>query len=113
MAARTLRALRRLRVGSFGLDEAHALDDVLEAPEAMVLSPAEAMRDLDPVVLDDEQARAVAHGMSFHCTAFSERDGEPHRELGAGPFAMIDAGGNLLAVYERRGGAVKPAVVLA
>jgi len=108
-----LAGLRRLRVGSFGLDEAHALDDVLESPEPKVLSPAAAMRDLDPIALDEEQARAVAHGMSFHCTAFSERDGERERELGAGPFAMIDAAGNLLAVYERRGGAVKPAVVLA
>jgi tRNA pseudouridine55 synthase len=107
-----LASLRRLRVGSFGLDEAHPLDEVVETPEAMLLSPAVAMRDLDQVELDGEQARAVAHGMSFHCTAFSERDGEPHPELGDGPFAMIDAGGTLLAVYERRGGALKPSVVL-
>ena len=51
--------------------------------------------------------------MSFHCTAFSERADAPPAELGEGPFAMIDGDGTLLAVYERRGGAVKPAVVLA
>ena len=51
--------------------------------------------------------------MSFHCTAFSEHAAGPDGELGTGPFAMIDANGELLAVYERHGGAVKPAVVLA
>ena len=64
-------------------------------------------------MLDEEQTRAVAHGMSFHGTAFSERADAPRSELGEGPFAMIDGDGTLLAVYERRGGAVKPAVVLA
>lgn len=104
-----LASLRRLRVGSFGLDEAHPLDAVVETPEAMVLSPAVAMRDLDRVELDEEQAHAVAHGMAFHANALGTGDGEP----GAGPFAMVDHDGTLLAVYERRGGAVKPAVVLA
>ena len=56
------------------------------------------------VDVDDEQARAVAHGMAFHASALGAGDGE----LGLGPFAMIDAGGTLLAVYERRGAAVKP-----
>ena len=104
-----LASLRRLRVGSFGLDESHPLDDVCETPEAMVLSPAVAMRDLDRIELGDEQARAVMHGMSFHANALDAGDGE----LGDGPFAMVNAEGTLLAVYERRGGAVKPAVVLA
>ena len=53
-------------------------------PSPRCCRPAEAMRDLEPVVLDEEQARAVAHGMAFHCTAFSERDGEPSRGAGCG-----------------------------
>ena len=50
--------------------------------------------------------------MAFHCTAFPGATVSP-TGVGRGPFAMIDASGELLAVYERRGGAVKPAVVLA
>jgi tRNA pseudouridine55 synthase len=103
-----LQSLRRLRVGSFTLEEAHPLEVVCAHPAATVLTPAVAMRDLDRVVVDAEQARAVAHGMPF-----------PAGALGAsapdapGPFAVVDGAGDLLAVYERRGGAVKPAVVLA
>ena len=109
-----LASLRRLRVGSFGLDEAHALDDVLDDPEPKVLSPAQAMRDLDPVVA---RRGAGACGGARHVVPLHRvrRAAPGHRaaELGEGPFAMIDADGALLAVYERRGGAVKPAVVLA
>lgn len=99
-----LASLRRIRVGSFALDEAHSLDDVCAQPEAMLLSPAVAMRDLESVVVDDEQARAIAHGMAFHASAWETPSD--------GPFAMVDADGTLLAVYERRGAAIKPAVVL-
>ena len=102
-----LQALRRLRVGSFTLDEAHPLDDVCADPARMVLSPAVAMRDLEPVVVGAEQAGAVAHGMAFHGGALGASADAP------GPFAVLDADGALLAVYERKGGAVKPAVVLA
>ncbi len=35
------------------------------------------------------------------------------RDLGAGPFAILDPHGDLLAVYERRKAAIKPAVVIA
>jgi len=33
--------------------------------------------------------------------------------LGAGPFAVVGPDGDLLAVYERRGAALRPAVVVA
>ena len=61
--------------------------------------PTEAMRDLEMVSVDAERARAVAHGATFAAPALlGERDG-------AGPFAIVDEYGALLAVYERRRGA--------
>ena len=90
--------LRRLRVGSFGLDEAHTLDEIAADPEACVLTPAAALRDLTEVVVDGEQQRAVAHGATFAAPALlGDLDDAP------GPFAVVDEHGELLAVYERRG----------
>jgi tRNA pseudouridine55 synthase len=102
-----LASLRRLRVGSFALDEAHPLADVCADPAPMVLPPAVAMRDLEPVVVDDEQAQAVSHGMAFRAGALGAAAPDA-----PGPLAVLDRAGALLAVYERAGGALKPAVVL-
>jgi tRNA pseudouridine55 synthase len=99
--------LRRLRVGSFVLDEAHALDAVEADPERFVLTPAAALRDMVEVVVDGEQLRAIAHGATFAAPALLGDVDAP------GPFAVVDEHGELLAVYERRGAGVKPAVVLA
>ena len=102
-----LGSLRRLRVGSFTLDEARSIEAIEADPDAALLSPTEAMRDLEMVTVDAERARAVAHGATFAAPALiGDRDG-------AGPFAVIDEAGALLAVYERRGGGVKPSVVVA
>jgi tRNA pseudouridine55 synthase len=100
-----LARLRRLRVGSFTLDEAHPLDAVIADPDGAVLTPAVAMRDLERLDVDDEEARAVRHGMTFPAST--------RTDLGAGPFAIVDSRGELLAVYERRKAAIKPAVVVA
>jgi tRNA pseudouridine55 synthase len=105
-----LESLRRLRVGSFGLDEAHPLDEIEAAPSAAVVVPAVAMRALQRLDVDAECARAVRHGMTFPVSAFSPDTGG---DLGDGPFAVVDPEGGLLAVYERRGAGMKPAVVLA
>jgi tRNA pseudouridine55 synthase len=102
-----LAALRRLRVGSFGLGDARPLEEITSDPEAAVLAPLVAMRDLEPLPVDEEQARAVSHGMTFPATMVSAS------ELGAGPFAVVGPGAELLAVYERRRAAVAPVVVLA
>jgi tRNA pseudouridine55 synthase len=99
-----LAALRRTRVGSFGLAEAHPLDTVGQDPDTVLLAPAAAVRDLERVDVDDEQARAVAHGVPFPTAALAVR--------GPGPFAIVAPDGALLAVYETRGAALKPAVVL-
>ena len=102
-----LAALRRLAIGSFTLDEARPVETVESDPEVALMSPAAAMRDLEAVTVDAEQARAVAHGATFAANAIVAADAGP------GPFAFVDEHGVLLAVYERRGGGVKPAVVLA
>jgi tRNA pseudouridine55 synthase len=100
-----LRDLRRLRVGAFEIDEAHPLEVVEVDPAAVVLTPAEALRGMACVTVTGEEARAVSHGAVFapaglpECTA-------------AGPFAILDAQGALLAVYERRGPALRAAMVM-
>jgi tRNA pseudouridine55 synthase len=100
-----LASLRRTRVGSFTLDEAHPLEAIEAASDDVVLPLADAMRDLERVDVDDEQARAVAHGMSFAAGALET--------AGDGPFAVVGRDGALLAVYETRRAALRPAVVVA
>src|SRR5215212_9745073 len=60
-----LSALRRLRVGSFAIEEAHTLPAIEADPGACVLSPVEAMRGLERGLVDGDSARAVAHGSVF------------------------------------------------
>jgi tRNA pseudouridine55 synthase len=100
-----LASLRRLSVGSFTLDEASSMEHVVAEPDALVLPLASAMRDLERVVVDDERTRAARHGIAF--------PGGTLGEQGSGPYALVDAAGELVAVYERRGAACKPAVVVA
>ncbi|HEY3722445.1 MAG TPA: tRNA pseudouridine(55) synthase TruB [Acidimicrobiia bacterium] len=99
-----LASLRRLRVGSFTVDEAHPLDVVEQDPAAAVLSPVDAMRGLERACVGAETARAVAHGSVFPSSAFEVS--------GPGPYAVVDEDGALLAIYEHRGAGLKPAVVL-
>ncbi len=96
--------LRRLRVGSFTLEDAATLDQVVAEPDPAVLSLAEAMRDLEPVHVDAEGAQLVAHGRPL---ALDER-----ASLGEGPFAVVGPDGDLLAVYDRRDHGLTPAVVV-
>lgn len=101
-----LGTLRRLRVGSFGIDESHSLEQIEADPAATVLSAAIAMRDLEPVVVRGDEVRAIGHGATFAARALLPAD------AGTGPFAVLDDARELLAVYERRGAGVKPAVVV-
>lgn len=94
-----LRSLRRTAVGGFGLDRARPV----ESP--VLLPPAAAVAHLDGVILDEGAAADVRHGKVLD-----------RGRLGAvddGPWAVHDAGGDLLAVYEPFGAAAKPIVVLA
>lgn len=103
-----LRALRRTAVGPFTLALATPLDDV--GPEA-VLDPARAVGHLPSITVGPDLAGAVAVGKVLDDATLA---GPAHGALpGDGPWAVVEAGGSLLAVYERHGeGRVKPAVVL-
>jgi tRNA pseudouridine55 synthase len=101
-----LRALRRLAVGPFGVDEAVPVDRL--APERL-LPPAEALRGRPRVVVDDELAALVRNGRVLEAGALGLVP-----PVGAGPWAVVDAAGDLLAVYvPHRGTTLKPAVVVA
>jgi len=84
-----LRNLRRTRVGSFGLPEAHRLD---ELTSSHVLTPAQALRDLPQVEVGSEVTRLVSHGLALDKVALGA--------TGEGPWAILDRSGRLLAVYE-------------
>jgi tRNA pseudouridine55 synthase len=91
-----LRNLRRTAVGPFTIDEARPPDAV------DLLDPVEAVRALATVVVADDTVPLLANGRLLP------------RPDGTGPWAMVDRGGRLLAVYESFGGGqAKPAVVLA
>ena len=58
--------LRRLRVGSFTLDEARPLEQVEADPDAAVVTPAVAdARSRTPVARRRRAPRAIAHGATF------------------------------------------------
>lgn len=100
-----LRDLRRTAIGSFVLPEAVTLEAL--RPDAL-LTPAQAMRDLQAVVADEATVADVGHGKVL------PREQLGVAEDGAGPWAVLGADGALLAVYEpHRADTVKPGVVLA
>ena len=97
-----LRRLRRTAIGPFTAEEAVPLDDV--GPDA-VLPPAAAVRHLAPAVVAADVAAAVATGKVLAPADLGV--------AGEGPWAVLDAEGALLAVYEGHGeGRAKPSVVL-
>jgi len=95
--------LRRTRIGSFGDPDMHALDGI--GPDD-VLTPAQAMRDMDAVTVPPDTAASIRTGLPL--------DRVPLGAGGDGPWAMLDEAGALLAVYEATGSdRIRPAVVLA
>jgi tRNA pseudouridine55 synthase len=97
-----LRDLRRTSIGSFTVEQAQPVDAL--SPEAL-LTPAEALRDLPAVTVDEAVAADVAHGKVL--------DRDRLGVSGDGPWPVVGQDGVLLAVYEPHRGAAKPAVVLA
>ncbi len=98
-----VQALRRTRIGSFGEADMRPLD---RQSHDTVLTPAQAMRDLDLVTVAPAIAEAIGTGLAL--------DKVPIGAVGDGPWAMLDERGTLLAVYEATGtDRIKPAVVLA
>jgi tRNA pseudouridine55 synthase len=97
-----IKTLRRTRIGSFTEADMRVLDLV---NDEAILTPAQAMRDLDFVSVEDEIAVSVGHGLPL--------DRVPLGAVGDGPWAMVDGRGTLLAVYEATGtDRIKPAVVI-
>ncbi|MFZ1488999.1 MAG: tRNA pseudouridine(55) synthase TruB [Ilumatobacteraceae bacterium] len=91
-----LRNLRRTAVGPF------TVADSGPPADCVLLTPREALRGMAEVVVDETTAALVAHGRVLDTWT------------GEGPWAVVDTGGALLAVYEAfREGLAKPAVVLA
>jgi tRNA pseudouridine55 synthase len=84
-----LRNLRRTRIGSFTTEDARLVD---ELTPAVVLTPAQAMRDLDQVVVPIDAQKLVARGLPL--------DRVPLGVSGDGPWGLVDDAHHLLAVYE-------------
>ena len=95
--------LRRTAIGSFTARRGPAARG---AAVEVLLTPAEALRDLPSVVVDDEVAADVRHGKVLERRA-------PRRRAATGPWAVLDEAGELLAVYEPHRGTAQAAVVLA
>ena len=97
-----LRNLRRTRIGSFTTEDARLVD---ELTPAVVLTPAQAMRDLDQVVVPIDAQKLVARGLPL--------DRVPLVVAGDGPWGLVDDAHHLLAVYEAtETDRIKPAVVI-
>ena len=113
-----LRNLRRTAIGSFTLAEARPLADLLVTPMT------EVMRDYPSVTVSSEVAVAVGFGKVLERDALglalatddgaASEEGEGGDQHRDGPWALLDEGGDLLAVYEaHKGSTVKPSVVVA
>lgn len=94
-----LRALRRTSVGGFGLEDA----GTIEAPRMFPV--ASAVAHLSTVRVTGDVATAVGHGRVL--------DSDVLGVSGPEPWAVVDADGDLLAVYGSRGEQVKPVLVMA
>ncbi len=106
-----LRRLRRLAVGSYGLEESVSLGTLerMVDPAGGVLRPLEALRGMARAVVPGDVAAAVGHGKVLPVAALRGWGAE-----GPGPWAVVSEEGTLLAVYEAHGPQqAKPAVVLA
>jgi tRNA pseudouridine55 synthase len=95
-----LTALRRTRVGGFGLADARTLDDLAAAFTSLPLSEV-ARRSFPGLALDAEQARSVGFGRPLRQTTLPA----------TGPVAVFDPDGEFLALYEQRGADAKPVAV--
>ena len=110
-----LRNLRRYRSGSFSEREARTLDQLTADAETAraqgaiphsVLTPAQALAHLDQTSVSLDDAVLVSRGRPLDRITIGAS--------GPGPYAIVDGGGNLLAVYEAtETDKIVPSVVLA
>jgi tRNA pseudouridine55 synthase len=93
-----LRRLRRTRVGSFTESDAKTLEEIETAfalgDHSALHPPLDALGDLGNLIVTGAVRTDVAHGRPLDRSAIGAS--------GAGPFALVDHAGELLAVYEGR-----------
>jgi tRNA pseudouridine55 synthase len=81
--------LRRLTVGSFGLDQAGPVPESLDQLKARLIAPAQALGHLPEIKLAQDQIQALGHGQKL-----------PFRPEAPGVYKIIAPGGQLAAVGE-------------
>ena len=101
--------LRRLQAGPFRVEEAHLLEEIEAAPEAVLLPPLEAVRHLQRVDVGADIALGVRHGTVFPVGTLVPDDAGT---AGSDPVAVVGPEGTLLALYERRRAGARPLVVM-
>ena len=100
-----LTSLRRTRIGCLNASDGVQLDDLADGWRDSLLTPSDALEDLDKVTVDPETANAVSHGMQFV-------GGELVQIPESVPVRVLDQSGDLLAVYQREGEQARAEVVL-
>ena len=107
--------LRRLAVGSFVIEEACDVEQLANRPPP-VLPPAAGLRDYPSIAVDEKEANDVRHG---RCISDRRVPGIDDTSAGIddtsdiiNPFAITDTEGNLLAVFIKSNGLLRPKVVL-
>lgn len=98
-SAAHLASLRRLSSGPLHVNAANSVDQIREG-DTRFLSPLDAMPALEPVVLNADQLRELAHGRALSATT------------DASIVAFVAADGTVVAVGRREGELWKPSVVL-
>jgi tRNA pseudouridine55 synthase len=106
-----LSSLRRHRIGSHAVDQAHAITDIEESvraatAESLVIDAAQGLRDLPAVRVSGETERAVTHGAVFAAAALGIDS------PASGPHLLLNDAGKLLAVYGVEGRRARAEVVL-
>lgn len=101
-----MRSLRRLQVGPFSLEDAVALEDLEKSP--VPRPPVDALRGMECLKIGSALDAAVVHGQVLALDVLRGAGAE-----GPGPWALVSATGDLLAVYQgHTPGQAKPVVVL-
>ncbi len=99
-----LTALRRTRIGPFGISDSVTVDDLANW-QSYLMTPASALSAMAGITVDDETADAVRNGMRFVGGPVLTGPSE-------GPYRVLSEQGELLAVYTRAGDRAQPDVVL-
>ncbi len=102
--------LRRTRSGRFSLGNAVSLEEIVETAEAEKLEKSmvtidDALADVPPIPLAEEEAARVIHGSRVACPTRSETNGR------GGLVRLHDPLGRLLALARMEGGMLRPELV--